>query len=148
MKKSCTGDYINASYVNMKIPNTQVVNRYIATQGPLKKTIGDFWMMVFEQSAKLIVMVTPLIEDGRRKCDKYWPEKNERMVENSNALKVALVDMIETDAFKERQFKLTYNVRCRCCSNNLILTLFCTGNRNSLCQSSAIHSLAGPGHSR
>lgn len=93
----------------MKIPGTDLINRYIATQGPLKKTFGDFWMMVFEQSAKLIVMVTPLIEDGRRKCDKYWPDKNEKMIENNGMLKIVLVDLIETDAFKERQFKLTYS---------------------------------------
>lgn len=27
------GDYINANYVNMEIPGSGIVNRYIATQG-------------------------------------------------------------------------------------------------------------------
>lgn len=28
-----SGDYINANYVNMEIPSSGIVNRYIATQG-------------------------------------------------------------------------------------------------------------------
>lgn len=27
------GDYINANYVNMEIPGSGIINRYIATQG-------------------------------------------------------------------------------------------------------------------
>jgi len=29
------GDYINANYVNMEIPGSGIVNRYIATQGEI-----------------------------------------------------------------------------------------------------------------
>jgi tyrosine-protein phosphatase non-receptor type 4 len=28
-----SGDYINANYVNMEIPGSGIINRYIATQG-------------------------------------------------------------------------------------------------------------------
>lgn len=28
-----SGDYINANYVNMEIPSSGIINRYIATQG-------------------------------------------------------------------------------------------------------------------
>ncbi|KXJ78617.1 hypothetical protein RP20_CCG004101 [Aedes albopictus] len=38
-----SGDYINANYVNMEIPPTGTINRYIATQGPLSTTVNDFW---------------------------------------------------------------------------------------------------------
>jgi len=41
--------YINASYINMPIISTDIVNRYIATQGPLPTTCESFWRMIWEQ---------------------------------------------------------------------------------------------------
>ena len=37
---------------------------YIATQGPLKETAGDFWKMVWEYESKCIVMLCALEENG------------------------------------------------------------------------------------
>lgn len=73
---SMTGDYINASFVDMPVPSGNV-NRYIATQGPLSSTCDDFWQMVWEQNSSIIIMVTPLIENGRVKCHKYWPDEKQ-----------------------------------------------------------------------
>lgn len=75
---SMTGDYINASFVDMTVPSG-LVNRYIATQGPLQSTCDDFWQMVWEQNCSLIIMVTPLVEAGRVKCHKYWPDEKEEV---------------------------------------------------------------------
>ncbi|CAH0715739.1 unnamed protein product, partial [Brenthis ino] len=74
LKNGPTGDYINASYINMEIPNSDLVLTYIATQGPLASTVGDFWQMVWESESSLVVMLTVLAERGRAKCHQYWPK--------------------------------------------------------------------------
>lgn len=44
---------------------------YIATQGPMVHTVGDFWDMVWQERSSIIVMVTRLKENNevrRHKC--------------------------------------------------------------------------------
>ncbi|XP_039593229.1 tyrosine-protein phosphatase non-receptor type 3 isoform X2 [Polypterus senegalus] len=67
-------DYINANYVNMEIPSGNIVNKYIASQGPLPHTCVHFWSAVWEQHSSVIVMLTTLTERSRAKCHQYWPD--------------------------------------------------------------------------
>uniref|UniRef100_A0A913I483 protein-tyrosine-phosphatase n=1 Tax=Strongyloides stercoralis TaxID=6248 RepID=A0A913I483_STRER len=73
LQKNISGDYINASHISIEIPSSGIINRYIACQGPLPTTCGDFWQMIWEQSCSTIVMLTTTIENGRVKCHQYWP---------------------------------------------------------------------------
>ena len=78
---SCpTGDYINANHVVMEVPGSGIVNRYIATQGPLSSTCVDFWYMVWEQESPLVIMLTTVVERGRVKCHQYWPALDSTML--------------------------------------------------------------------
>ncbi|XP_076008083.1 receptor-type tyrosine-protein phosphatase H-like isoform X2 [Genypterus blacodes] len=63
-------DYINANYM----PGYSRSREFIAAQGPLPTTVDDFWRMAWEQSVTGIIMVTNCLENGRTKCEQYWPE--------------------------------------------------------------------------
>ncbi|XP_014891285.1 receptor-type tyrosine-protein phosphatase-like N isoform X2 [Poecilia latipinna] len=65
-------DYVNASTI---IEHDPRMPAYIATQGPLSHTISDFWQMVWENGCTVIVMMTALVEDGEKQCDRYWPDE-------------------------------------------------------------------------
>ncbi|XP_075441450.1 receptor-type tyrosine-protein phosphatase mu isoform X1 [Ascaphus truei] len=69
-------------------------NHYIATQGPMQETSYDFWRMVWHENTASIVMVTNLVEVGRVKCCKYWPDDTE-------IYKDMKVTLIETELLAE-----------------------------------------------
>ena len=91
-------DYINANHVD----GYGARARYIATQGPLPSTIGDFWRMVWEQQANTIVMMTKLEERMRLKCDMYWPHKGVECYDN--VMQVTLVEHVELATYTVRTF--------------------------------------------
>ncbi|XP_015524862.1 tyrosine-protein phosphatase non-receptor type 4 isoform X3 [Neodiprion pinetum] len=98
---SINGDYINANYVNMEIPGSGIINRYIATQGPLSSTVADFWQMVLEAGSTLVVMLTTLVERGRAKCHQYWPAFNETLTLRNLTLTSTAENIEDTFVFRE-----------------------------------------------
>ncbi|GJQ80345.1 hypothetical protein Trydic_g12218 [Trypoxylus dichotomus] len=65
-------DYINASSITDHDPRNPA---YIATQGPLPHTAPDFWQLIWEQGAVVIVMLSRLTEGDIAMCHRYWPEE-------------------------------------------------------------------------
>nr|XP_034320243.1 receptor-type tyrosine-protein phosphatase zeta-like [Crassostrea gigas] len=63
-------DYINANYID----GVRQEKVYIATQGPRKNTVSDFWTMVWQERVEQVVMLTNLMEGAKAKCSQYWPE--------------------------------------------------------------------------
>ncbi|CAJ0941444.1 unnamed protein product, partial [Mesorhabditis belari] len=102
LQSATTGDYINASFINMEIPASGIVNRYIACQGPLAHTTPDFWIMCWEQLCTTIVMLTTTVERGRVKCHQYWPRLYE--TQDHGRLTVTCLKDRETPNCSYREF--------------------------------------------
>uniref|UniRef100_A0A8C2ER10 Receptor-type tyrosine-protein phosphatase S n=1 Tax=Cyprinus carpio TaxID=7962 RepID=A0A8C2ER10_CYPCA len=95
-------DYINANYID----GYRKQNAYIATQGALPETFGDFWRMIWEQRSANIVMMTKLEERSRVKCDQYWPNRG---TETYGLIQVTLLDTVELATYCVRTFALYKN---------------------------------------
>ncbi|QOU21452.1 hypothetical protein BRETT_001175 [Brettanomyces bruxellensis] len=80
--------YINASYLHY--PSSEF--QYIATQGPLKETIGDFWRVICDHNVPLVFSLTAERENEVEKCAPYWDEG----IYTSNGILVE-VHLLEVD---------------------------------------------------
>lgn len=84
-------DYINGNYID----GYRRQNAYIATQGSLPETFGDFWRMVWEQHTANIIMMTKLEEKSRVRSGgtgttRKNPEQRERGSRGGSALLMAM----------------------------------------------------------
>ncbi|XP_064213191.1 tyrosine-protein phosphatase Lar isoform X5 [Tribolium castaneum] len=93
-------DYINANYCD----GYRKHNAYVATQGPLQETFGDFWRMCWELKTATIVMMTKLEERTRIKCDQYWPTRGSETYGNMN---ITITDVQELATYCIRTFQIT-----------------------------------------
>ncbi|XP_078252041.1 receptor-type tyrosine-protein phosphatase delta-like isoform X17 [Rhinoraja longicauda] len=92
-------DYSNSNYID----GYRKQNAYIATQGPLPETFGDFWRMIWEQRSAIVVMMTKLEERSRVKCDQYWPSRG---TETLGLIQVTLQDTVELATYCVRTLTL------------------------------------------
>ncbi|XP_029696474.1 receptor-type tyrosine-protein phosphatase S isoform X39 [Takifugu rubripes] len=95
-------DYVNANYID----GYRKQNAYIATQGALPETFGEFWRMIWEQRSANIVMMTKLEERSRVKCDQYWPTRG---TDTYGLIQVTLLDTVELATYCVRTFALFKN---------------------------------------
>uniref|UniRef100_A0A669P5Y4 Tyrosine-protein phosphatase non-receptor type n=2 Tax=Phasianus colchicus TaxID=9054 RepID=A0A669P5Y4_PHACC len=81
-------DYINASLVVIE----EAQRCYILTQGPLPNTCCHFWLMVWQQKTKAVVMLNRIVEKDSVKCAQYWPTRGEEfMIFSETGFRVRLV---------------------------------------------------------
>ncbi|XP_046582362.1 uncharacterized protein LOC124289761 isoform X1 [Haliotis rubra] len=69
------GDYINACYID----TPKKKKAFIAAQGPNEPILNDFVRMLWEHDVTRVVMLTNLFEEGKQKCNQYWPDKGDQM---------------------------------------------------------------------
>ncbi|NXA42270.1 PTPRV phosphatase, partial [Eudromia elegans] len=93
-------DYINANFM----PGYTSQQEFIATQGPLKKTIEDFWRLVWEQNVYNIIMLTVCMENGRVLCDHYWPSESAPV--SYGQVQIYLLKQSSSEEWTMREFKL------------------------------------------
>ncbi|XP_053249683.1 receptor-type tyrosine-protein phosphatase V-like isoform X1 [Podarcis raffonei] len=95
-------DYINANFV----PGYNSPQEFIATQGPLKKTLDDFWRLVWEQHICTIVMLTVGMENGRVLCEYYWP--SDTSPASFGQISIHLLAQNFADEWTTREFKIQH----------------------------------------
>ncbi|XP_037065126.1 tyrosine-protein phosphatase non-receptor type 13 isoform X5 [Peromyscus leucopus] len=98
------GGYINASFIRIPVGTQEFV--YIACQGPLPTTVGDFWQMVWEQNSTVIAMMTQEVEGDKVKCQRYWPSILGTTTMASERLRLALLRMQQLKGFVVRVLSL------------------------------------------
>lgn len=103
-RQTIDSDYINANLVKLERAKRQ----YILCQGPLEHTIGHFWLMVWEQQSKAILMLNKIIEKKQVKCHLYWPTKEgQRLNLPDVGLTVEFVTAENYKNFSKRLFRVT-----------------------------------------
>uniref|UniRef100_A0A8C7I001 Tyrosine-protein phosphatase non-receptor type 20 n=1 Tax=Oncorhynchus kisutch TaxID=8019 RepID=A0A8C7I001_ONCKI len=91
------GGYINANFINMPVKDENFM--FIACQGPLPTTLGDFWQMIWEQKSNVIAMMTQEVEGGKVKCQRYWPDTPRTAEMVDERLQITLVKDQHLDNF-------------------------------------------------
>ncbi|GAV27725.1 hypothetical protein PMKS-001193 [Pichia membranifaciens] len=102
--------YINASYIHY----TNSKLNYIATQGPLNETIGDFWNVIYCNNVPIIFSLTPQSENQVEKCAPFWNSG----VYYSNAIKIK-VDLVE----EVEDLQLSYKTEAKCIARRILVTV-------------------------
>lgn len=93
-------DYVNASFMD----GYNRPKAFIASQGPNKLMIRDFWRMVWQQRVSKIVMLTNLVEACKKKCEQYWPDEGTMKYGDVN---VRIVDTAKYTDFIIRTFEIS-----------------------------------------
>ena len=80
-------------------------------QGPMSNTVLDFWRMVWQEKAPIVVMITKLKEKNRTKCESYLPD---RYGLYGGDLEVFVHSITEKDGFILRNITMKVSVKVVC----------------------------------
>lgn len=103
-------DYINASYISY--PKSKL--NYIATQGPLKETIGDFWKMVYDNNVPIIFSLTAQSENQVEKCAPFW--ESGTFYSNNLKIEIELIEFLDN-------LKLSYKTSAECVIRRIMIKI-------------------------
>uniref|UniRef100_A0A8C9UGJ6 protein-tyrosine-phosphatase n=1 Tax=Serinus canaria TaxID=9135 RepID=A0A8C9UGJ6_SERCA len=98
-------DYINANYIDGWVLLLLPIHLWGLLRchtGPRQEMVYDFWRMVWQEHCSSIVMITKLVEVGRVKCSKYWPDDSEMYGD----IKITLVESETLAEYAVRTFAL------------------------------------------
>ena len=101
LENNGNGDYINANFVQGYSHD----RKFIATQGPKRETIVDFWRMINQYQVTAIVMLTKLVEKGVERCTQYWPDKL-NIPEQYGEIEVTMKEQVKCGDYIKRTFEL------------------------------------------
>ncbi|XP_030878365.1 tyrosine-protein phosphatase non-receptor type 18 isoform X3 [Leptonychotes weddellii] len=102
------GDYINGNFIR----GTDGSQAYIATQGPLPHTLLDFWRLVWEFGVKVILMACREMENGRKKCERYWAQEQEPLQIGLFCITLTRETWLNADIML-RTLQVTFQKECR-----------------------------------
>ncbi|GBL73599.1 Tyrosine-protein phosphatase 69D [Araneus ventricosus] len=95
-------DYINANFVE----GYKGRKTFICAQGPLDRTVTDFWRMLWEHRVTVVVMLTGIEEHGQVKCAQYWNENSAKEIE-----KMFVITVLSTKRYSDyivRRFQVEF----------------------------------------
>ena len=58
--------------------------------------------MVIEHRVKVIVMITELVEGGKKKADQYWPDKETKTIDLENNIKLQFLQSTYQGTYYQR----------------------------------------------
>ncbi|XP_077264577.1 tyrosine-protein phosphatase non-receptor type 1 isoform X1 [Temnothorax americanus] len=98
-------DYIHANLIRVDHAERQ----YILTQGPLPNTVSHFWLMVWEQNSRGVLMLNKVIEKNQIKCHQYFPldDVKPTMTFEDVGIKVDYISMKESSDYTTRTLRIT-----------------------------------------
>ncbi|XP_026742026.1 tyrosine-protein phosphatase corkscrew-like isoform X1 [Trichoplusia ni] len=107
-KKSFKLDKINGNLCR----DVTVKNKaYIAAQGCLSNTKDDFWRMIWQEDVRVIAMITNEVENGKKKCERYWPLSGHE--ERFDGLTVKSISETHYEEYLLREFDVCDDKNCR-----------------------------------
>lgn len=91
--------YINANYILDPYNPEPSKPVFIATQGPISKSVGSFWTMVEQEKAEKIIMLCGMEENGRIACHQYYPDQPGKSFKPTSDLEVTLDNVNKDNSF-------------------------------------------------